>query len=288
MTEMPSSARLAIAQVDIRPFDRDRNLAKLVGYSTLAARDHQANLVVLPELANIGYIKQRTRDFGAQYVAAAEPADGPTSVALTDVCREFGCWIVAGIAETHPSIPATLFNSAIVVSPDGLAGVYRKAHLAGEEKHYFAPGNSTPIFSTPIGVIGICICYDTFFPELARSYALKGAHWLVCPFNTGGCYDHVDTIEHLAAARAIENKLFVAMCNRVGSEDDVEFSGRSAVADPFGTLLVKLGEDEDLAVVEIDGSLLRKERAFHPVFADRRPDLYSSLVEPCETDAEVA
>ena len=171
---------------------------------------------------------------------------------------------------------------------DGLAGVYRKAHLAGEEKHYFAPGSSTPIFSTPIGVIGICICYDTFFPELARSYALKGAHWLICPFNTGGYYDHVDTIEHLAAARAIENKLFVAMCNRVGSEEDVEFSGRSAVADPFGTLLVKLGEDEDLAVVEIDGTLLRKERAFHPVFADRRPDLYSSLVEPCETNGEVA
>jgi predicted amidohydrolase len=277
--DMPSTVRLAVCQVDIRPLEPDRNRERLVDTARAAAREHQAEIVLLPELANIGYVRHRDRQFGEQYLGLAEPLDGPTVTALGELAAEHGVVVVVGIAERHRTIPSTIFNSAIVLGRRGIIGVHRKVHLPGEEKHYFAAGDRAEVFETEFGVVGVSICYDTFFPELARIYALSGAHMILCPFNTAERFDHPDTLPHFAAARAIENKLFVATCNRVGSEGDLRFNGRSAVADPYGHSLLQLGEEEETAVAVLEASQLARERAYHPIFIDRRPELYGALAK---------
>jgi predicted amidohydrolase len=272
--------RVAICQVEIVPLDRTINVAKLEWAVEEAVARHDADIVLLPELANIGYVRARDREFGETYIDGAEPIPGPTTNALLALAQRHSICIVAGLAEIHPKIPSTIFNSAALIGPDGIIGVHRKVHLPGEEKHYFARGDSIDVFATPFAMVGINICYDTFFPEQQRLQALGGAHMLLCPFSTAKRFDHPETLSHIAAARAIENKLFVVACNRVGSEGDVRFNGRSAAYDPYGAPLARLGEQEEIGLAVLDASLFRSERAYHPIYVDRRPELYAGLALP--------
>ncbi len=211
---------------------------------SLMERDH-ADLYVLPELFNCGY-----NFIDAQELQAyAEPAEGTTFQSLYRWAKSHQSFVVYGFAERSD----VLYNSAAVVGPDGLIGVYRKVHLFDREKLFFVPGNfGFPVFDLPFGKIGVMICFDWFFPESARTLALKGAQIIAHPANL--------VLPHCPEAmitRSLENHVFTATANRIGREDrggnDLHFIGMSQIVAHNGALLTQLGTDEErISVVEID------------------------------------
>lgn len=268
-----------LAQTEPRLGESARNLEGCLSWLEEAAAAG-CELVVLPECATSGYV------FGSEKEAArsAESVPGPSVEALERACARLGLHCVAGLLERDGN---HLHNTAVLVGPEGLVGRYRKTHLPllGVDR-FVAPGDEPPgVFDTPLGRIGIEICYDLRFPELTRTLALHGAEIVVHPTNWPTA---VRTLaDFLTRARAAENRIFLLTANRVGREGGTEFFGRSQVVDPGGTCLIEAGEDrEELVVAEIDPSQAReKDRVIVPgeyelhLFGDRRPELYGALVE---------
>jgi predicted amidohydrolase len=268
-----------VAQTEPRLGEPARNLEACLSRLEGAAAAG-CELVVLPECAMSGYM------FGSEEEAArfAESIPGPSVEALERACALLGLHCVAGLLERDGS---RLRNSAVLVGTEGLVGRYRKTHLPflGVDR-FVSPGDEPPeVFETPLGRIGIEICYDLRFPELTRTLALRGAEVVVHPTNWPAAVRPL--ADFLTRARAAENRVFLLTANRVGREGGVEFFGKSQVVNPSGTRLVEAGEDrEELVVAEIDPAEAReKDRAIVPgeyelhLFGDRRPELYGALVE---------
>ncbi len=265
--------RIACAQYAIREGDRDHNLGRSLHYIRRAA-ERGADLVVLPELANSGC------DLGS-YARALELAEdfsgGPTVRAWREQAEGSGICVVGGLLERDGD---TLHNSAVLVAP-GLTGRYRKTHLWNKEKFLYEPGQELPVFDTPLGRIGALICYDAWFPEAARTLALRGAQMLCVPSNApddwvpeeqrrGG----LTMLNVHAIAHANTNRLFVACANRVGDG----YLGRSCVVDPTGGVLA-LGDptEEELVLAEVAPSRALSEKRLTDVshaFDDRNPAIY--------------
>jgi predicted amidohydrolase len=230
------------------------------------------DLVVLPELFNAGY----------QFVSkdevsglAEEVPSGYTTQKLVAFSRQKGVYIAAGIAEREGG---RFFNSAVLTGPEGFIGVYRKTHLFFEEKLWFSPGDTGfRVWETPIGRIGIMICFDWFFPESARTLALMGAEVIAHPSNLvlPHCPDSMPT-------RCLENRVFAITANRTGAEqrggkDKLEFIGTSEIVSPSGKILFRAGRDtEETGWAEIDPAEARDKalNPFNNLFSDRREDLY--------------
>lgn len=269
--------RVALAQMDPllgqNPYNRERALAHLEEASRAGAR-----LVLFPECAISGY------GFASPEEAwpHAEPVPGPTTEAFAAACRARDLYAVVGLLERADG---RLFNTAVLIGPEGLIGRYRKAHrpYLGVDR-FTAPGDTGfPVFETAIGRIGMLICYDLRFPEAARVLALRGADLVAVPTNWPEGSEIVPIA--VAPTRAMENRVFVLTCNRVGTERGFTFFGRSGVYDPAGRTLVQAGGEESLVTAEIDPLQARHKRmilrpgAFEmdPI-GDRRPDLYGELV----------
>lgn len=233
----------------------------------------RADLVVLPELFATGYqlaSKEEAR-------ALAEPAPGGRTVAaLEAIARETGACVVAGLAE---EAGGAIYNAAAIVYPSGFLTTYRKTHLFFEENDWFAPGAELPpVIRTPQGLrVGVMICFDWYFPEVARHLALAGADALAHPANLilPHCPDAMPV-------RCLENRVFAATANRVGSEarggrKALTYIGRSQVLSPLGERLAALpAEGAGLAVAEIDPAAARGKRvtARDDLFRARRADLF--------------
>lgn len=270
---MQPTVQVALAQIEVDSLDARANTDRILRTCAGAAG---ADLIVFPELANIGQVTGRDRDFGARYLAAAEPIPGPFTADLGAAAHRHGSYLVAGMAERHPTIPYTAFNSAVLIGPDGeVLGVQRKLHLPGDERHYFAAGDAIGVFATDLGAITLQICYDAYFPEVARTAALRGAEILCGIFNLTHRPQWPDRLAHLAAVRAYENMQHVVMVNRVGANHGKAYGGESAVAVPPGAVAAR-GPAAEPALVRavLPAEALARERAFRPVFADRRPDAY--------------
>lgn len=231
-----------------------------------------ADLIVLPELFSTGY-QFISRE---ETLALAEeiPA-GFTTQRLIALSREFGVHLVAGLAEREGD---RCFNSAVLTGPEGFLGVYRKTHLFFEEKLWFAPGDTGfRVWKTPLGVIGIMVCFDWFFPESARTLALMGAEVIAHPSNLVLPY-----CPEAMVTRCLENRVFAITANRVGSEkrDGVHtltFIGKSEIVSPQGSVLCRAsGDHEETAVVTIDPALARNKdlNPFNNLIRDRRPECY--------------
>jgi predicted amidohydrolase len=267
-----------VAQTAPRLNEPARNLAacldRLEEAGALGCR-----LVVLPECAISGYMladeEEATR--------LAETVPGPSVEALERACARLGLHCVAGLLERDGS---RVRNTAVLVGPDGLVGRYRKTHLPylGVDR-FVEPGEEPPaVFDTPLGRIGIEICYELRFPEVTRSLALRGAEVVAHPTNWPTAVRPF--ADFLTRARAAENRVFLLTANRLGREGGMEFFGRSQIVDPHGSRLAEAGEVEELAVAEVDPAEAReKDRAIIPgeyevsLFGDRRPELYGALVE---------
>jgi 5-aminopentanamidase len=230
--------------------------------------DH-AELYVLPELFNCGY------NFidGNETASLAEPAEGKTFQRVVAWAKSHQSFVVYGFAERADA----LYNSAAVVGPGGLIGVYRKLHLFDREKIFFTPGNiGFPVFNLPFGKIGVMICFDWFFPESARTLALHGAQIIAHPANLvlPHCPDAMIT-------RSMENHVFTATANRIGRENrggnDLHFIGSSQIVAYNGALLARMEENEErLTVVEIDSQRANDKtiNRQNDLFKDRRTEQY--------------
>ncbi|MDH5390974.1 MAG: carbon-nitrogen hydrolase family protein, partial [Candidatus Bathyarchaeota archaeon] len=180
---------------------------------------------------------------------------------------------------------AVLYNTAVLLGPDGLIGKYRKTHLPThsvfEEKRYFRLGYEAPVFETEIGKMGLTICYDMFFPEISRLLRLKGSQLIICISASPAVRSRF--FEVFTAARALENTVFLAYVNLVGVENGLQFWGGSRTIAPDGSILAKAKYDEeDLVIGTIDYADLERAEAFVPTLRDLRPELFNSLREQAE------
>jgi len=230
-----------------------------------------ADLWVLPELFNSGYLFSSFSELNA----LAEPVpDGQTIRTLTQLARDHRTHLAAGLPERQGN---RYFNSAVLISPKGFVGVYRKIHLFNTEKDWFQPGEAPPaVYDIGCTKIGMMICFDWIFPEVARSLALQGAEIICHPSNLVLPY-----CQKAMITRCLENRVFCVTANRIGTEkNDVQqltFTGYSQVVDPLGNVLIHAGNDERCEVVEIDLALARDKHLTpnNDLFADRKPGLYS-------------
>lgn len=279
---MKDEVHVAAIQMDITWLEPEKNVRRMCELAARVSQEQPTDLVIFPELANTGYVIQRSREFGRKYLEHADTIPGYTTDELGRVAADRGLHIAVGICQRHPTVPGTLYNSAVLLGPTGeVIGVHHKVHIPGEEKHYFYPGNTVEVHRTELGNIGVMVCYDLRFPELARLMALQGAEMLIAVYNGPlRARDLAARFEFTACMRAQENQCYVVACNRTGTNGDVEFAGCSAIAAPTGGVLALAKDGEEILRATCTRDLLLEERAFHTNFRDRRPELYGPLCQP--------
>jgi N-carbamoylputrescine amidase len=269
------------------------NVDKAISFIRKAA-SQGAKIVSLQELFTTQYFCQKEDH---KYFAFAEEIPGPTTKRLSEVAKELGVVIVASLFEKRAA--GLYHNTAAVIDADGaFLGKYRKMHIPDDplfyEKFYFTPGDlGFKSWKTRYGTIGVCVCWDQWFPETARLTALSGAEILFYPTAIGwhpsekaqyGVRQH-SSWETIQRGHAIANGCFVAVPNRVGHEapdggDGLEFWGQSFVADPSGQIIGKASNDqEEVLIADIDLEQLDQQRTHWPFLRDRRIDAYGDLLK---------
>jgi N-carbamoylputrescine amidase len=264
----------------------DENVTRAISQIRTAA-DQGADIVSLPELFTSRYPCQSEdhRNFDL-----AETIPGRTSQTLSALAQELDIVIVASLFEQRAA--GLYHNTAIVIDGShGIVGKYRKMHIPDDplyyEKFYFTPGDlGFPSFKTSRGRIGVCICWDQWFPEAARLVALNGADLILFPTAIGWIPNEKQTYganqhsawETMIRSHAIANGLFVGAPNRVGQEDDIEFWGASLVTDPNGNVIAKANHvEEELILADCDFRQVDAVRTHWPFLRDRRIDAYQGL-----------
>jgi 5-aminopentanamidase len=268
--------RVACCQIapDVEDPDQSAELASAAIDSALA---DGAQLVLVPELANSGYV------FGSREEAraAAVPADGELLRRWSREAARADALIVAGFCELADD--GRVFNSSALIDGDGVQAIYRKLHLWGEEPRWFSRGEEpAPVVKTRHGMIGLAVCYDLEFPELTRGLALQGAELIAIPTNWPRDPDPPDgrpILHSLSSVTAYFNRSFVAVCDRCGIERGLEFEGGSTIAAPDGSFRAGPIADRGTRTLIADCDLARardKRTGEHnDAFADRRTDHYA-------------
>jgi N-carbamoylputrescine amidase len=245
-----------------------------------AAAKQGAQVAVFPELG-FEWFHPQTPASG-DVASLAEPIDGPLVSAVRRKARELGLVVVMNFFERDG---AHCYDSSPVIDADGsLLGVTRMVHITEyacfHEQGYYTPGNrGAPVFQTRAGRIGVAICYDRHFPEYMRALALLGADLVVVP-QAGTLGEWPEGLyEAEMRVAAFQNGYFVALCNRVGSEDCLEFSGESFICGPDGTVIAKApASEESVLTTEVDLSDAEKSHARRLFLRHRRPELYAAWV----------
>lgn len=249
------------------------NLDGCLSYLTQAG-DAGCDLVVFPECALSGYMFEDRE----QARSAAVPVPGDVVSRLLAQCRRLGLHCVVGVLVADDR---ELWNSALLLGPGELIGRYDKTHIPplGVDR-FVAPGQRPyQVHQTALGQIGMQICYDWRFPEVTRTLALAGAELVAMP--TCSPLSSGELADHIPRTRAVENAVFFAMANQIGTAGAVTFLGRSQVIDPGGQRLVDAGGREGIVMADIDLSQARRKDREQggglyelQIMKDRRPDLY--------------
>lgn len=285
MNEAVSAVRVAVVQFD--PQVGIQHSQANLEHSLELAREaaiNGANLIVLPELANTGYL------FGTRqeaFLHAELIPEGPSMQAWLDFARKHQVYLAAGLAERDG---VQLFDSAVLVGPGGFIGKYRKAHLWNREKLWFTPGNlGFPVFDTPIGRIGLLICWDIWFPEVPRLLSLQGAD-IICSLNnwiwtppplfddSGKCM-----ASYLTMTAAHANNVFIAAANRIGEEQGERYLGCSLITGTNGWPIGKVASADEQTILYADSDLTSARSApiwnsLNDLHRDRRVDVYESML----------
>ena len=285
MNEAVSAVRVAVVQFD--PQVGIQHSQANLEHSLELAREaaiNGANLIVLPELANTGYL------FGTRqeaFLHAELIPEGPSMQAWLDFARKHQVYLAAGLAERDG---VQLFDSAVLVGPGGFIGKYRKAHLWNREKLWFTPGNlGFPVFDTPIGRIGLLICWDIWFPEVPRLLSLQGAD-IICSLNnwiwtppplfddSGKCM-----ASYLTMTAAHANNVFIAAANRIGEEQGERYLGCSLITGTNGWPIGKVASADEQTILYADIDLTSARSApiwnsLNYLHRDRRVDVYESML----------
>lgn len=264
--------KVAIAQLT-STLDKTQNLQKAVEYVG-KAKAAGADFVIFPEM----YSAAATPKSGVRPSEVAEPLDGAFVSGLAQAAREHGIYVVCGVYESIEGDSDRAYNTTVFFNRSGeLIKAYRKTHLYDAfsyiESDYIAAGN-TPyeIIETEFGKIGLIVCYEVRFPEIARQFALQGADLLFVPAGWVAGPMKEDHWETLVRTRAIENTMFVCAADQVGNI----FAGRSMIVDPMGVMVASAGEEETLLVAELDLDRIQRVRGKLPSVANRRPELYTN------------
>lgn len=265
--------KLAVAQFAPRFAEPERNATE-ISHGILST---PADLIIYPECALTGYC------FGSREAAldVALRIDSQPIQMLLQACGRVNAYAIVGLAETDGE---HIYNSAVLIGPAGIEGVYRKTHIPclGLDR-FVTPGRDLPVFNLPFGKIGILICFDIRFPEAPRSMALRGADLICLPTNWPETAESASDI--ICPARAIENHVFVAAANRVGTESGFHFVGKSKIVAPGGEILAAADHDEetilihDVNLAEASNKQIVKrpgEYEMH-LIESRRPNLYAAL-----------
>lgn len=282
---MKKEVKVAAIQMDIKGMEPEYNLTQMCHLIENIVTEQPVDLIVFPELANTGMVKGiEDPVFAQEYVRLAEKIPGHFTKTLGEQAKKHGIYIITGMLEAHPLVPATSYNSAVLLGPSGeVIGVHHKMHIPREERHYFYPGNTANVYSTELGNIGMIVCADASFPELSRLLALKGAEIICCsdnvPISPGREY-RLERIHHITACRAIENMLFYIRCNRVGSDAGCTYMGRSAIAGPMGQSLARSEVDrEEILRATLSEEMLIEARTFSNYFMMRQPKNYTLICQ---------
>ena len=289
---MPNPEKTKVALVQMRcGQETDANLAHALELIDEAARGG-AQIVCLPELFRSQYFCQ-SEDH--DNFSLAETIPGPSTETLSKLAREKSVIIVASLFEKRAA--GVYHNTAVVLDADGnILGKYRKMHIPDDplyhEKFYFTPGDlGFQSWKTQRGNLGVCICWDQWYPEAARLTALRGAEIIFYPTAIGwhpsekkefGKAQH-SSWETIQRGHAIANGCYIAVANRIGHEapaggDGIEFWGQSFVCGPDGEIIAKGSVDrEEIVTAEVDWSRVNEHRTHWPFLRDRRVDAYAGL-----------
>ena len=272
--------KIAGVQMDVTIGEVDQNVQRMID-RLRETRAAGAELTIFPECAATGYCFD-SLDEARPY---AESIPGPITERMAAACAELGGFAVFGMLEVEGE---SVFNAAVLVGAEGVLGSYRKVHLPFLGGGMFAYYGDRPFAVQSAGDVrvGMSICYDSAFPESSRVMTIQGADLIALPTNWPPGAECV--AEHVIATRAMENAVYFAAVNRVGTERGFEFIGRSRICAPNGeTLAVSTGTDEEILYAEIDPEQARNKRVVrvpgkHAIdrLADRRPEMYGLLVEP--------
>jgi predicted amidohydrolase len=278
-----SLVRLALAQITGQPLQPERNREMTISIVQKAAADG-AKLVILPELIVPGYVMDADG-----LARCAEPVDGPSYAAWHRLAREHDLYICGGICERAGE---QLYNTAILVGPQGMALHYRKLHLFAAEKDIFTPGDlGLPIAQTVLGRIGICVCYDLRFIEVVRSFALRDAQLIAVPtaWVTGFDREPWDRDGWCPQARAAAiqanlSQIFIACASQVGTSATLRFLGSSVLISPYGeaTIGPLSAQAQDVALTSIDMDAVtaaQQRTARVSPRTDRRTDVYGLWID---------
>ncbi|MCS7263537.1 MAG: carbon-nitrogen hydrolase family protein [Armatimonadetes bacterium] len=273
------SDKVIVASVQMEPKFAavNENLEKVLSWAEEAVRQG-AQLIVFPECALTGYCFESRQEA----MVVAEPFDGLSVTKLVHWCYKRNRWLVIGTLERNGD---RLFNAALLLSPKGVAGIYRKVHLPclGVDRFVDLGDQPFKVYETEVGRLGIHICYDAVFPESARVMTLGNAEILCLPTNWP---EGARTVAELVPrVRALENRVYFIASNRVGEEGGFKFIGMSQIADPSGSWLAVANEPkENLLIAEIDLAEARRKRiVFVPNryevdrIGDRRPEFYQAI-----------
>ncbi len=270
--------RIALVQQHATP-DKADNLARGVAAVDAAARAGAA-VVAFAELAFEWFHPQRPAGVAARDLA--EPLDGPIVTALRQKAREHRIVILPNLYERDG---AHAFDSSPVIDATGeVLGVTRMVHITDyacfHEQGYYTPGDTgAPVYDTHAGRIGIAICYDRHFPEYMRALAVNGADLVIVP-QAGAVGEWPEGLyEGEMRVAAFQNGYFVALCNRVGREECLDFAGESFVVDPDGHVIARAPRGEDhILYADVDAARCASSHARQLFLRHRRPDLYAGWV----------
>lgn len=262
---------------------KDRNLSHICD---IISESKENDLVVFPELSLSGYIREFNPKFRATFweKGCDDYPSGSSFQRIVEEARKSSCYVVLGFCE-NSGIKYECFDSVALIGPEGVIGKTRKTHLPINEKHYFIPGQVGPVFSTPLGKIGLMICYDMSFPETARILALRGAEILICIANWGASHNQLAQWEVMPNVRALENQTHFVACNRVGdweigpTRGKVNFFGKSKIASPFGNVVCEGNGSQSTISGKMTLDDLRKGAQFIPIFRDRMPSEYRDITQ---------
>jgi len=280
---VPHFPDITVASVQMEPQvgSKVENVALSIRLIEEAAKEG-ARIVVLPELANSGYVFASREE--AFSLAEAVP-HGETTQAWLEAARRLGIYVIAGIAEREGT---RLYNSAVLAGPTGYIGTYRKLHLWGDEHLFFESGDKgLPVFRTEIGRLAAIICYDGWFPEVYRLLAMQGADIVCMPTNwvpmPGQTSQRFAMANVLAMANAHSNGLSIICANRVGVERGQRFIGQSLVVGAEGWPLAGPAstDRQEILYAQINLRASRRARhlnAFNDVLRDRRDDIYDPML----------
>ena len=250
--------------------EKEKNLKRVLRFLKNGVQE-EADLIILPELFNTGYVFRSMKE--VEKLSEHIP-EGETTKTLIHFAENNSLNIVAGICERDED---RFFNSAALISSDGNVSVYRKTHLFYKEKIWFSPGDRPfSVYETEKARLGIMICFDWFFPEVIRILALKGAQIICHPSNLMLPYCQTAML-----GAAVQNRVFIITANRTGTERGVKFTGKSQIVAPDMRVLASSRRSgEEVKVVDVNPSDADSKRIteYNDLWDDRRTELYKSLL----------